>query len=409
MNEHPDSHGPKDECIILTQFARDQPGFLDFSYRIRALAKTYRVTVVSPAPLIHSELLIDGVEYLVLPYEEGRKGWLCYMFACARLLHSRRPACAVLLHSLLAPVVWLTRRIPTALYWNEHPTRFTASPPSHPLYKRLLRRLALRWLFFEAARRASLVMPIGEAHHEDLLAHGCDPRKLKLIYMGVDQAFASAIVQRPQRPPGPLRLVYVGTVSKPRGRDLMLEAIRLVNRGQPLAHLTLVGANDDEIGYCRRYAERLGISGMLEVRGRVSGEEIPAILCEADAGLCLWEDQPWWRFNPPTKLFEYLVSGLPVLASDIRTHTQYVTHGHNGMIFKYDSFSLGKAIRQLAARKENLPGMKIHARDSGRQYLWDMIEPVFLQAIRSMHGKRESQREASDPSCDDPLSLREPG
>jgi len=375
----------RENCIIITRFSRDQPGFLDFSYRIKSLAKCYLVTVVSLAPLTEPELLVNGVEYVVLPYDEGRKGWCKYLLACAHLVRTRRPTCVVLLHSLLAPLAWLTGRIPTALYWNEHPSRFTASPPSHPWYKRIARKLALRWLFFEAARRATLVMPIGEAHRDDLLAQGCAPQRVNLIYMGVDKNFVQSSRHQTAPPRLPLRLIYVGTVNKARGRDLMLEAIKLVNREQPIAHLTLVGADEEEIGYCRRYAVRLGISAEVRVCGRVGGDAIPDILKDADAGLCLWEDQPWWRFNPPTKLFEYLVSGLPVLASDIRTHTQYISHGHNGLIFKYDSFSLGKAIRQLAHGRHELHDLKSRAQESGRQYLWDSIEPEFLQAIRSLH------------------------
>jgi len=397
----------RDHCIVVTRFSHDQPGFLDFSYRIRALAKQYRVTVISLAPLTDPALLVEDVEYLVLPHDEGRKGWCKYLLACAQLLRARQPACVVLLHSLLAPMIWLIRGIPTALYWNEHPSRFTASPPTHPLLKRVARKLALRWLFFEAARRATMVMPIGEAHREDLLEQGCAPHRVKLIYMGVDKAFAQASAESTAVAGHPLRLVYVGTVSKPRGRDLMLEAIRLANREKMVAQLTLVGANDEEIAYCRRYAIRLGISDAVRICGRVSGAEIPSIMKDADAGLCLWEDQPWWRFNPPTKLFEYLVSGLPVLASDIRTHTQYISHGRNGLIFRYDSFSLGKAIRHLAKRRRELLDMKTRARVSGNQYLWEKIEPIFLQAIRSLHLDPESARKASHSPFEDPISMQD--
>lgn len=397
----------REHCIIVTRFSHDQPGFLDFSYRIRALAKQYRVSVISLAPLHDPALLVEDIEYIVLPHGEGRKAWCQYLLAAARVVGARQPACVVLLHSLLAPMIWLLRGIPTALYWNEHPIRFTASPPSHPLLKRLARKLALRWLFFEAARRASVVMPIGEAHREDLLEQGCAAERVKLIYMGVDKTFAQNAPTRQASTELPLRLVYVGTVSKPRGRDLMLEAIRLANRDEVVAHLTLVGASDEEIAYCRRYAIRLGIANAVSVCGRVAGAEIPAIMKDADAGLCLWEDQPWWRFNPPTKLFEYLVAGLPVLASDIRTHTQYISHGRNGLIFKYDSFSLGKAIQQLARRRRELHEMKSRARESGHQYLWERLEPTFLQAIKSLHVAPGSARKTSHSPFEDTITLQD--
>ena len=368
-------------CVVITRFAREQPGFLDFSYRIKALAKIFRLAVVSDFPLRHAELAIEGVEYIVLRGGEGRAGWLRYIWECGRLLRSRHPQCAVLLHSAVAPVALLAPGIATAVYWNEHPTHFAAAPEHVAPIRRITRYLA-RWLVFQGARTATVVMPIGEAHRDDLLAQGCIPQRVRLIYMGVDAAFDSAALSRAEREDGaPLELVYVGSISKDRGRDIMLEALALANREACIARLTLVGASDVELAYCREYARQIGVADAVRVRGRIPGAEIPACLQQADAGLCLWEDRPWWRFNPPTKLFEYLVAGLPVLASDIRTHTAYVADGTNGFIFRYDSNSLAKAIGRMWQRRSELHHLKRQARASGEPHIWQRIEPDFLQTI----------------------------
>ncbi len=237
-----------------------------------------------------------------------------------------------------------------------------------------------------AAKKADLVMPIGEAHRDDLLRIGCRQERVRLLYMGVDAAFVPPAGQedKPRRANAPLELIYHGTVNRLRGRDIMLEAIVLANKEYPIAHLTIVGASDEEIRYCNSYARRFGIADAVRVCGRVPGRDIPGILQKADAGLCFMEDLPWWRFNPPTKLFEYLVAGLPVLASDIRTHTQYVSDWYNGLICQYDSRSLADAIEQLWQRRAVLPALKSNARQSGSQHLWERIEPDFLQAIRML-------------------------
>lgn len=375
----------KDECIVVTWLAPDQPGFLDFAYRVRSLAKAYRTTLVSPYPLTQPELVNADVESCVLPHGDDRLGWIGYLLACARLIRARKPACAVLLHSMLTPLVLLTGKTPTALYWNEHPSRFTASPPGHPWWKRLARHLALQVFFLRAAKKADLAMPIGEAHHDELLRLGCRPERVRLLYMGVDASFVQRQgVQTPRLMDAPLELVYNGTVNHLRGRDVMLEAIVLANIEQPIARLTIVGACEDQIAYCKDYARRFGIADAVRVGGRIPGREIPGILANADAGLCFMKDLPWWRFNPPTKLFEYLVAGVPVLASDIRTHTQYVTDWNNGVICEYDSRSLADAIGLLWQRRADLPFLKRNARQSGEQYLWNRIEPEFLQAIKSI-------------------------
>jgi glycosyltransferase involved in cell wall biosynthesis len=370
-------------CIVITRFAREQPGFLDFSYRLGALARHYRLTVVSDAPLTQPELQVDA-EYVVLPGGDGRVDWLRYLWHCGCLIRMRRPACAVLLHSAAAPVALLAADVRTALYWNEHPTHF-AGPVRSLSPLRCAARWGTRWLAFQGARKATVVMPIGEAHYEDLLQHGCAPQRVKLIHMGVDRSFSRIHLQPVSgNDDAPLELIYVGTVSKARGRDVMLEALKCANRNGTIARLTMVGASADEVDYCCGYARDLGIADAVRIHGRVDGAAIPAFLKTADVGLCLWEDQPWWRFNPPTKLFEYLAAGLPVLASDICTHTQYVSDWHNGLIFKYDSQSLARAIRKLWHRRTELLGLKWHARESGKQYLWDKLEPVFLQAVREI-------------------------
>ncbi|MBI1890598.1 MAG: glycosyltransferase family 4 protein [Burkholderiales bacterium] len=377
------AHPPK-ECVVITRFAPDQPGFLDFSYRMKALAKHYRLVVVSDFPLTQAELQVEGAEYVILPGGDGRKGWLNYLWHCGNFIRARRPHCAVLLHSSVAPVALLSGRVSTAVYWNEHPTHFAEASKNASPVKRAIRFIS-RWLAFQGARRASVVMPIGEAHSEDLLEHGCPPQRMRLIYMGVDPSFDSAALALPlEKQDAPLELIYVGTVSKARGRDVMLEALKIANGAGPIARLTLIGASDSERAYCREYAEQLGIADAVTVHGRIAGSAIPAHLRRADVGLCLWEDQPWWRFNPPTKLFEYLVAGLPVLASDIRTHTQYVRPGCNGLIFNYDSKSLACAIQTLWQQRSELQRMKRQARESGEPYLWDRIEPAFLQAVREV-------------------------
>ncbi len=370
------------ECIVITRFARNQPGFLDFSYRIKSLAKHYRLTVVSDFPLTQAELQLTGVAYLVLPGGEGRVGWLRYIWECGKLLRARRPHCAVLLHSAVAPVALLAGGVSTALYWNEHPTHFAEAPKNLAPVKRAIRFVS-RWLAFQGARKASLVMPIGEAHSEDLLRHGCPPQRVRLIYMGVDPAFdvPPAFRVLSDSKDIPLELIYIGSVSKARGRDVMLEAIRIANQQGNIARLTMIGADDEQLAYCNDYAQRLGIADAVRVQGRIAGSAIPSHLRHADLGLCLWEDQPWWRFNPPTKLFEYLVAGLPVLASDICTHTQYVSDGCNGKIFSYDSLSLARAIQMLWQQRAELHQLKRRARESGEQYIWDRIEPAFLNAV----------------------------
>ncbi len=378
------NHFSSKSCIVVTTFAETQPGFLDFSYRIKSLAAQYQLTVVSTFPLIQAELQLPNVDYVVINASDGRLGWLGYLWKCSTLIRKQRPDVAVLLHAMVAPVAMLVGSIPTVTYWNEHPTHVAPEPEGVSPIKAITRAL-VRWLMFQGARQSSLVLPIGEAHRDDLLMHGCKLDQTRMIYMGVDQSFSGVALSVPTINQGlPLRLIYVGSVQKDRGRDVMLEAMAIANQGGKIAHLTIVGANVEQYKYCHETVQKLGVSDSVTINGRLPGHLIPDFMRAADAGLCLWDDLPWYRFNPPTKLFEYLVAGLPVLASNIRTHTEYVQHGSNGLIFEYGSASMADAINQLWQARNQLPSMKLRASESSGAYRWQTIEPAFLEAVRGV-------------------------
>lgn len=378
----PPASRTRSNCVIVTWFFPGQLGFLDFSYRVQALARHYRVTLIAREPVRHAELASDAIEYVILPTPDcGTRHHVGYMARAAARIRQRRPDVVVLLGSQMAAVALLIGGIPAAVYWNEHPSHFFTNEEGG-LAKRGLMAL-MRWLTYRGGRAAEVVMPIGEAHLEDLLAHGTDPERVRLIYMGVAAGFAP-FAAAPRSPNGgdtPLRLVYTGGIFRERGRDVMLEGLARANAAGRIATLTMVGASAEQIRYCTERARELGIADALTVLGRVPGEAIPQYLADADAGICIWEDRLYWRFNPPTKLFEYLVAGLPVLASNIRTHTDYIRSWENGLVFDYAAEAFAAAVAELWQRRAELPRLRACALAEAPRYLWNNLEGHFLAAL----------------------------
>lgn len=374
----------KKTCIVVTCFDENQPGFLDFSYRIQSLATRYQLIVVSNFLLTQSELIVESVEYVVIKTNPNRLGWLNYLWHCAVYIRSQQPSLAVLLHSMAAPIALLINKIPSITYWNEHPTHVAPVPIGVSPIKYLL-RWTIRWLMYKGAAKSALTMTIGEAHQSDLIAFGCSVDKLQMIYMGVDKRFCKVAESKKLRlADAPLQLLYVGSVQKDRGRDVMLEAVAVVNKINKIVHLTIVGANDGQIKICKEIIKKLGAENDVSIHGRVSGIKVPNFMANADVGLCIWDNLPWYQFNPPTKLFEYLVAGLPVMASNIKTHTQYIKDDVNGVIFEYNSVSLAKSIKRLWQNRADLLQMKQHAVNDSTVYLWHNIEPIFIDAIERL-------------------------
>ena len=336
--------------------------------------------MVSQAEITQKELLMDNVNYQIFNTKSGKLGWLSYLAKCAYFIRQQKADIVVLLHSAAAPITLFIGKIPTCLYWNEHPTNLIHLPNSFaPLRHTLV--LMLHRLIFSGAKKSKLVMPIGEEHQDDLYQHQVGFNKVRMLPMGVSDKFllVTSVIQF--KPYEPLQLIYIGTVSKARGRDVMLEAMSLLVKNKVNVHLTIVGASLDQIDICTQRIKDLDIIKNISLIGKVSGEQIPSYLAQADIGICLWEQNPWNEFNPPTKLFEYLVAGIPVLASNIRTHTRYVHHWKNGLIFDYDATSLANAITELHKHTNKIQSLKKQAAESGQPYLWSRIEPIFLDYV----------------------------
>ena len=87
-------------------------------------------------------------------------------------------------------------------------------------------------------------------------------------------------------------------------------------------------------------------------RGWMPPEAMPAILREADVGLLPFGvENEWVKCKSPTKLYEYMATGLAVVAWDLGEARHIVTHGENGLLVR-DKDSMTQAMRDLASSAE---------------------------------------------------------
>ena len=165
----------KKKCIAVTCFDQNQPGFLDFSYRIQSLAKQYRLTVLSQSEITQAELLFHQIAYKAFPSGGGKLGWISYLIKCAQFIRSGQFDIVVLLHSATAPITLLVRSIPVCLYWNEHPTNLIHLPTKFAPIRRLITS-ALHQLFFLVPAKQIYLCRLGKS-----IKMNCINIKLTLI------------------------------------------------------------------------------------------------------------------------------------------------------------------------------------------------------------------------------------
>jgi glycosyltransferase involved in cell wall biosynthesis len=116
-------------------------------------------------------------------------------------------------------------------------------------------------------------------------------------------------------------VLYTGTFEAYQGLDLLFQAMAHVHQRMPEARLLLVGGKPDQVERAREEARTAGIADVTMFAGERPAEEIPAYLLACDVLV-----SPRSRgTNTPLKIYQYLRSGTPIVATRLLTHTQVLT------------------------------------------------------------------------------------
>ena len=113
-------------------------------------------------------------------------------------------------------------------------------------------------------------------------------------------------------------VLYTGTFEAYQGLDLLFEAMARVLARRPEARLLLAGGKPDQVERARNQAQAAGLGEAVLFAGERPASEIPAYLLACDVLV-----SPRSRgTNTPLKIYQYLRSGKPIVATRLLTHTQ---------------------------------------------------------------------------------------
>ena len=116
-------------------------------------------------------------------------------------------------------------------------------------------------------------------------------------------------------------VLYTGSFVRLQALDLLVEGIPAVAARVPGVKFVLVGGRSGEIDELRRLAENVGAAPHLILLPERPQSEMPAFMAAASVLV----SPRVQGINPPGKLFSYLNSGRPIVATDCEVHTQFLT------------------------------------------------------------------------------------
>jgi len=250
---------------------------------------------------------------------------------------------------------------------------------------------ALKRLEYFLYRKAARIVSVTNSFRKVLSKNGIPAEKIAVVRNGTDlKGFTPG--------PKPNDLVekhglnakfvaaYIGTLGMAHGLGTILEAAERMRANRDVAFV-LVGDGADRAALERQARER-GLDNVI-FAGAVGKDEVVKYWRLADAALVLLRDRPVFRHVLPSKIFEAMATGCPIILGVLGESAELLEASGTGIVIQPESAeALAQAIERLAADPEA-------AREMGRkgrrlveaEFDRDKLAAQMLEELRSVVAK----------------------
>jgi glycosyltransferase involved in cell wall biosynthesis len=182
-------------------------------------------------------------------------------------------------------------------------------------------------------------------------------------------------------------ILFVGNFYEWHDIGTLLGAFSSVLNERPDARLILVGDGTQRETMEQRSNE-LNVSHAVHFIGRIPHADVPGYMASADIAIVPYPKMDQKNWLSPLKLFEYMASARPIVASAVGQVVNIIQHEENGLLVPPDDVTqMADAIMRLVADKELRMRLGKQARnDAIQHHSWEeylsRLENVFTDVIR---------------------------
>jgi glycosyltransferase involved in cell wall biosynthesis len=166
---------------------------------------------------------------------------------------------------------------------------------------------------------ANLVITVNVACKRIFSARSCRPEKIGVVMNSPDGKIfpyraARSYPMSEEVPGKPFVIMYHGSLVERNGLDLAVDALTLVRKIVPSAELRVYGRSTPFLQRVMEKARSIGLKDCIRYLGPRRLEELVKEIESCDVGVIPNQRNRFTDINTPTRIFEYLALGKPVIA-----------------------------------------------------------------------------------------------
>ncbi|GAX60426.1 glycosyltransferase [Candidatus Scalindua japonica] len=177
----------------------------------------------------------------------------------------------------------------------------------------------------------------------------------------------------------------LGSIYKNNGIEEMIDAFKKLKEVLPNVKLLLAGRVFEEF---REEFDSivLPLGDAVEIIGEFSPEDLPALYDKTDISLQLSRRTDWFKDITPTKFFETLACGVPVITSDIGDLREIIETCNCGIVV--DETSIESVFSGMKSLVED-PVLRLKIAENGlnavkEQYNWHIMEQKIIKVYETL-------------------------
>lgn len=171
-----------------------------------------------------------------------------------------------------------------------------------------------------ACKYADKIITASPGFQEKLIGRNVPSEKISIIFNSADTTIFQFDSRREfKKITSGAKLIYHGTIAERFGIDIAIEALALLQQKIPDSELQIFGFYDESYKEkLKKLISELNLEKHVFLNGRESLENIYKFVKMSDIGIVPYRSDEFMQLALSTKMFEYVASGIPVVATRLR-------------------------------------------------------------------------------------------